>query len=90
MSLGGKGGGVVSPRTSRVISTFRGSPQRGGGHSGGFDLSESVWSREMWGQTRTTGKGTNGRMITGLQAEFHFKTGGQMAFSSQLKARGKK
>lgn len=29
----------------------------------------------MWGQTPTTGKGTNGRMITGLRAEFRFKTG---------------
>lgn len=86
MSLGGgvREEELVSPQTNRVISTFRGSPSKGSALSE-FDLSESVWSHEMWGQTQTMGKGTNGRTITGLQAEFHFKRG-QMAFSSPLKA----
>lgn len=77
----------VSLQTNRVISTFWGSPSEGS-PLWEFDLSESVWSREMWGQTQTMGKGTNGRAITGLQAELHFKRG-QMAFSSPLKALGK-
>lgn len=78
---------LVSPQTNRVISTFRGSPSKRSA-LWEFDLSESVWSHEMWGQTRTMGKGTNGRAITGLQAELHFKRG-QMAFSSLLKALSK-
>lgn len=77
---------LVSPQTNRVISTFRGSPSKGSA-LWEFDLSESVWSHEMWGQTQTMGKSTNGRAITGLQAELHFKRG-QMAFSSWLKALG--
>lgn len=86
--LGGWGWGakeeeLVSPQTHRVISTFRGSPSKGAA-LWEFDLSESVWSHEMWGQTQAMGKGTNGRTITGLQTEFHFKRG-QMAFSSPLK-----
>lgn len=56
---------LVTPQTNAVISTFRGSLNRWPG-LWEFDLSESVWSHEMWGQTQTMGKGTNGRAITGL------------------------
>lgn len=92
-TFGGGGGGGrkrrragFSPRQTRSLALSEGVPA--GGQDFGSLISVRVSEAvKCGGQTQTMGKGTNGRAITELQAELHFKRG-QMAFSSLPKALG--